>query len=163
MARSTRTIRSNRKDEGTAVRPVHDQPTPFLGLLLAPFVALLLIAVLHYTTAGMTIGDRQLFGGNPPARVGLIALLIAGAAAVTVCAWLFAYDRHAVWQWSLTASAAFIGAWVPFLVAVGPNFWLGLFFLISAWIVSAVWSLPRLHVLRRDPRENNTSGLPLCR
>lgn len=158
MARTTRSTRSVRKDEGTAQRPVADQPTPFVGLLLAPIAAIILSMGLHYAASGMTLGDRTLFNGNTIALVFLVGLVAIGGGLVAVAAWHFSYDRHKVWRYALTGSVAVLGVWAAMLVWVGPQRWLYLYFVVFAWIVATVWSLPRLHVLRRDPRENDTGG-----
>lgn len=157
MARNIRSSRSVRKDEGTAQREVTDQPTPFLGLLLAPFVALLLTTALHYAAAGITIGSRHIHDGNLLAQIGLPLLVLIGGGAVTWTAWHFSYDRAAVWRNALTVSVGILAVWAAVLVAVGPAFFLYLIFTVFAWTVATVWALPRLHVLRRDPRENDNS------
>jgi hypothetical protein len=145
--------RSIRRDEGTKQREVSDQPTPFVGLALAPFVALALTYGIHYAIAGWTIGSWHVPGSDGFMIVGAVVATLA-AVAVGGTAWHFSYDRKQVWRYALTASYTFIGLWLPFLVWLGPARWLDTFFVICAWIVAAIWSQPRLHVLRRDPRED---------
>jgi hypothetical protein len=153
MARSIRSTRTTRKDEGTAVRPVHDQPTPFLGLVLAPGIVLILTWLIHYSIMGWRWGSFTVEGS--PGFLGLaVSLATTGAVGVGAAAWHFSYDRHQVWRYSLTVSATLVGLWLPALIYNGPNRYLSIFFVLTAWIVATVWSLPRLHVLRRDPREN---------
>jgi hypothetical protein len=149
--------RSSRQDEGTKQREITDQPTPFIGLYLAPLAALLFCWAVHYAIAGWTIRSWHVPGSNGYMTLATILFTVA-AGVVGKVAWHFAEDRKEVWRYVLTASTTFVGLWMPFLVGIGPNRWLGTFFLICAWIVAAVWSLPRLHVLRRDPREDNSSN-----
>lgn len=157
MARSIRSTRSSRQDEGTKQRNVVDQPTPFVGLLLAPFAAMLLTWIAHFAIRGFTFGQWHLPGSN--AYMGLaVVIATLGAVAIATAAWHFSYDRQYVWRIGLTASAALIGLWLPVLIWVGPHRWVAVFFVLTTYIFSGIWAMPRLHVLRRDPREAEQGG-----
>jgi hypothetical protein len=152
--------RSTRQDEGTKQRDISDQPTPFLGLILAPFAALLFAWLIHYAIAGWVWH----FGSNTMQVKGSKGFMTAaedvaalGAAAVAVAAWRLSAHRDEAYRIIFTASVLFIGLWVPFLIGYGPSRWLDTFFIICAWIISAVWAQPRLHFLRRDPREDGNA------
>lgn len=157
MARSIRSTRSSRQDEGTKQRNVVDQPTPFVGLLLAPFAAMLLTWIAHFAIRGWTWGKWHIEGSD--AYMGLaVVIATLGAVAIATAAWHFSYDRQYVWRIGLTASAALIGLWLPVLIWVGPHRWVAIFFVLTAYIFSGIWAMPRLHVLRRDPREAEQGG-----
>lgn len=157
MARSIRSTRSSRQDEGTKQRNVVDQPTPFVGLLLAPFAAMLLTWICHYAIRGWSWGEWNVEGSDT--YMGLaIVIATLGAVAIATAAWHFSYDRQYVWRIGLTVSAALVGLWLPVLIWVGPHRWVAVFFVLTAYIVSGVWAMPRLHVLRRDPREAEQGG-----
>lgn len=152
MARSIRSTRSTRQDEGTKQRDVVDQPTPFVGLLLAPLLAMLITWVVHYAIKGWTVFGWHVEGSEGYLGLAIVLMTLAGVA-VGWATWSFSYDRKPVWRRWLTGSSVFIGLWLPMLVWSGPNRYLDLFFLLSAWSISAVWAMPRLHLMRRDPRE----------
>lgn len=153
MARTINARRSTRQDEGTKQREVTDQPTPFIGLALAPLVALLVTWLVHYSITGWTIW-RWHVGGNSGYLGLAVSLATIAAGAVGWSAWHFSYDRKPVWRYALTGTTTFIGLWLPVLVWNGPNRYLDIFFVFCAWVTAAIWSQPRLHVLRRDPRED---------
>lgn len=151
MAR-TRT-HATRRDEGTKQRDIADQPTPFIGLALAPFFAVLLTWVTHYAITGWTLGDRHV-GGSQAALGGAVIIITLGAVYLSYNAYKFAHDRHEPLRVALTLSTYVIVQWLALLVWVGPNRWWDTFFVLCAEIVVGMWALPRLHVLRRDPRED---------
>lgn len=147
MARSN--TRTYRREEGANQRALDDQPTPFLGIALSPPLALIFSWVLHWIV-GM---NKGLTG------VSMVTAFIAIVATpgIAWAAWHFSHGRHKPMRYALVSSTAVISLWLAALVFVGPDFWTGLFFLLCAWTFTGVWSLPRLHVLRRDPNENATS------
>lgn len=154
MARSI--TRRTSQDEGTKQREVLDQPTPFVGLYLAPPAAMLFCWAVHFAIAGWSIQVRDWswhVDGSTNFMILAEVLFTFAAVGVGKIAWEMSYDRKDIWRYALTASSTFIGAWMPFLVGIGPSRWLATFYLICAWIVSTAWVYPRLHVLRRDPRE----------
>lgn len=148
----TRT-RATRQDEGTKQRPVSQQPTPFLGLILAPLLALGLSWVLHYVIMGVTWGPVH-FGGSQPALGLAVILVTLGAAGLGFQAWALAHDRHPPLRYALTGSTYIVAQWLAMLIWTGPHRWWNTFFVIFAWLVVGMWALPRLHVLRRDPRDS---------
>jgi hypothetical protein len=151
---ATRTSnRRTKHDEGTKQRDVVDQPTPFLGLFLAPLLATIITWGVHYAIVGWDLWHWHV--GGSQGYLGLAtAVSTLAAVAVGYSAWHFSYDRKNVWRVALTVSATFVGMWLPLLIWAGPNRYLDLFFALCAWIVSGIWALPRLHTLRRDPRED---------
>lgn len=153
MAR-TKVTRSNRQDEGTKQRSVLDQPTPFVGLALAPLLALVGSWGVHFLIAGLTIGDRVILTGSPTALGVAISFITLAAVALAYAAWHFGKGRHRFLRGALTGSVFVIVEWMAILVGVGPHRWWGTFFVLFGWAVVGMWVLPRLHALRRDPNEH---------
>jgi hypothetical protein len=160
MARSARVTRSNRQDEGTKQRGLSDQPTPFVGLALAPFIALVASWGIHYLIAGVTIGNRVLLTGSPSFLAVAISLVTLAAVALATAAWYFGKGRDIVYRATLTGSVFVITEWIAVLIGVGPHRWWGTFFVLITWGVATMWALPRLHVLRRDPSEGRNDREP---
>src|ERR1041384_3504540 len=127
--RARNNTRSYRKDEGTAQRDLHNQPTPFLGLTLAPLLALLAAWIVHYAIMGWTIRSWTVDGN--PGFLGLAIVLT-----------------------TLIAVGIGVAAWLPVLISGGPTRWVSIFSVLTVWGVPAMGPRPRLHVLRRDPRED---------
>lgn len=158
---SIRTTRSVRRDEGTAQRDVVDQPTPFVGLYLAPAAALLFAWVVHFAIAGWTwnVAGRTVHVSGSDGYMTLAVMVFTGATiGLGVEAWRASKGRDEVWRLLLTASSLVMGLWLTVLVGNGPGRWSTTFYLIFAFVVSTAWVYPRLHVLRRDPREDNKDG-----
>jgi hypothetical protein len=158
MARTINSKRTTKQDEGTKQRGLTDQHTPFVGLIVSPFAALLITAFAHYLILGWTWGSHEILKGKPGYLGAAIIIGTLFAVAVAFAAWHFSYDRHQTWRIALTLSAAFVGMWIPLLIWTGFNRYLWIFFVLCSWGVAAVWAMPRLHVLRRDPRENDGGG-----
>lgn len=152
MARNS--TRSYRKDEGTAQRPIPDQPTPFVGLALAPLVALVLAWGVHFLIMGFSWDGRQVMSGSQTALGLAVILITLTAVGVATAAWHLSKHRHFPLRVMLTGSSYVITQLLALLVWVGPNRWVGVFFALLAWSVVGLWVLPRLHVLRRDPNED---------
>lgn len=152
MARTIR--RSTRQDEGTKQRGLTDQPTPFVGLAVSPLIALVVSWGIHFLIAGVTWGDRVILSGSPSFLAVAISLVTLAAAGLAYAAWLFSKGRMPAVRYALVASVFVVVEWIAILIGVGPHRWWGTFFVLIAWGVAALWALPRLHVLRRDPHEN---------
>lgn len=154
MARSS--TKSYRRDEGVHQRDLQQQPIPFIGLALAPFVGLTVSYLVHAFVAGITIAGRQLLTGSGFALGVTVMAILAMAVGIAAAAWHFSKARTRPIRIALTGSTGLVIAGIAALVAIGPERWSAFFFVLLSWGVAGVWFLPRLHVLRR----NDDSDVP---
>lgn len=146
---------SDREERGTrtALRRRH---LPFAGIALAPLAALPLAWLIHVWAVGVDLhvgSHRWHVTGNQPALVVTCCLISIGAIGLAYQAWHFADHRKTPFRTSLAGSTAAIAFLFAISVGVGPHRWWSGVFVLVGWYVAAMWSLARLDVTRRDPRE----------
>jgi hypothetical protein len=159
---SNRRVTAERETvQGAGTRELHKRWRPFTGLFFAAFGALLTAWLMHVYLRGVDVVwhlgrwtpvDWHL-AGSDAAWIATVVLITLAAVGLSVWAWHVTDSRKLPVRVVLTGSVGVAVIDFAVQVGVGPARWWALFGLFAWWIVAGVWTLPRLDVARRDPRQ----------
>lgn len=141
-----------RDDRGS--HKVHEQGRRFVGLYLAPVVALPLAWLIHAWAYGVTLAGRT-YGGDEALQTGTLLVLGMAIVGLTAFAYRLVAHRDAPLRWALAVSVSVLGTLFAWNVGTGPHYVISGAFLFLSWILASAWVIPRLHVARKDPREKD--------
>jgi hypothetical protein len=145
--------RTRKVQPGEHIHEVHRQPHRFVGLYLAPLLALPFAWLIHVWAFGITWHGRH-YGGSPV--LGSITLIFLGFAMYRMIGFASKVtahrDQHL--QETFTATVALLGVLFVWNVGTGPQYVVSGAFWIVAWLAATMWTFPRLDVARKDARED---------
>lgn len=129
-----------------------EQIIVFAGLVLAPFLGLLVTWLLHYFILGVNLGFLSIPGSWLVLVITVLAISAFGFWLGRV-AFEFAEHRTDFIRNTLCWSVVALTEMFALSVAVGPYRWLSMAFVIVGWGVAAMWAIARLDVVRPERTE----------
>lgn len=149
---SSRSKTTVRESDGMG-RKVTDQPRRFIGLYLAPVLALPFAWLIHLWAFGLTWHGRTYGGDSVLGAATLVAFGVA-MAYLTGYAHKSTAHREAHVQQAFTATVAIIAALLALNVGTGPDYVVSGAYLIISYGLASLWVIPRLNVARKESRED---------